>query len=118
LLAAENLSPRVVAALQNPTNELWLSPISTWELLVLCEKGRVALKEPVDAWLAKAFAKVPLKDASLTHAVASEARAIRLPHRDPADHFLVAMARVYGLTLVTADRQLIRSRAVSILANR
>ncbi|MDR3674063.1 MAG: type II toxin-antitoxin system VapC family toxin [Acidobacteriota bacterium] len=118
LLAPENLSPRVVAALQNPANELWLSPISTWELLVLCEKGRVALKEPVDAWLAKAFAKVPLKDASLTHAVALETRAVRLPHRDPADHFLVATARVYGLTLVTADRQLIRSRAVSILANR
>ncbi len=118
LLAPENLSPRVVAALQNPANELWLSPISTWELLVLCEKGRVALKEPADAWLAKAFAKVPLKDASLTHAVALETRAVRLPHRDPADHFLVATARVYGLTLVTADRQLIRSRAVSILANR
>lgn len=118
LLAPENLSPQVVAALEDPANELWLSPISTWELLILCERGRITLKEPVDSWVTKAFNSVPLREASLTHAVALETRAVKLPHRDPADHFLVATARVYELILVTADRQLIRSRAVSTLANR
>jgi PIN domain nuclease of toxin-antitoxin system len=118
LLASENLVPRVVAALENPANEIWLSPISTWELMVLSAKGRISLNEPVDSWVTKAFAAAPVKEASLTHAVSLETRAIKLPHRDPADYFIVATARVYGLTLVTADRQLIRSRAVPILANR
>lgn len=118
LLAPENLVPRVVAALENPANEIWLSPISTWELMVLSAKGRISLNEPVDSWVTKAFAAAPLKEASLTHAVAFETRAIKLPHRDPADYFIVATARVFGLTLVTADRRLIRSRAVPILANR
>jgi PIN domain nuclease of toxin-antitoxin system len=118
LLAPENLVPRVVAALENPANEIWLSPISTWELMALSAKGRISLNEPVDSWVTKAFAAAPLKEASLTHAVALETRAIKLPHRDPADYFIVATARVYGLTLVTADRQLIRSRAVPIFANR
>jgi PIN domain nuclease of toxin-antitoxin system len=71
----------------------------------------------VDSWVAKAFATAPPKEVSLTHEVALETRKVRLPHRDPADHFLVATARVYGLTLVTTDRQLVRSRAVSTLAN-
>src|ERR1035437_676665 len=118
LLASENLVPRVVAALENPANEIWLSPISTWELMVLSAKGRISLNEPVDSWVTKAFAAAPVTEASLTHAVSLETRAIKLPHRDPADYFIVATARVYGLTLVTADRQLIRSRAVPILANR
>ncbi len=32
------LSRRVAAALENPTNELWLSPISLWEVLTLCNR--------------------------------------------------------------------------------
>jgi PIN domain nuclease of toxin-antitoxin system len=118
LLAPKNLSRRVVRGLENPANEVWLSPLSTWELLVLCEKGRVTLNEPVDAWIARALTTVPLKEAPLTHEVALEMRKVRLPHGDPVDHFLVATARVFGLTLVTADRGLIRSRAVPTLANR
>jgi len=39
-----------------------------------------------------------------------------LPHQDPVDRFLVASAIVYDLTLVTADRRLLRSRAVPTLA--
>jgi predicted nucleic acid-binding protein len=34
------------------------------------------------------------------------------------DRFLGATALVYGLTLVTADEQLIRSKKISILANK
>src|ERR1017187_9595405 len=78
LLASENLVPRAVAALENPANEIWLSPISTWELMVLSAKGRISLNEPVDSWVTKAFAAAPLKEASLTHAVALETRAIKL----------------------------------------
>jgi PIN domain nuclease of toxin-antitoxin system len=79
LLASENLVPRVVAALENPANEIWLSPISTWELMVLSAKGRISLNEPVDSWVTKAFAAAPVKEASLTHAVSLETRAIKLP---------------------------------------
>ena len=35
LLDPAKLSKRVRAELESPDNELWLSPMSTWELLVL-----------------------------------------------------------------------------------
>jgi PIN domain nuclease of toxin-antitoxin system len=43
---------------------------------------------------------------------------VRLPNRDPADRFLIATARVFELTLVTADQVLIRARQVRVLGNR
>ena len=43
---------------------------------------------------------------------------MQLPHRDPMDRFLVATARVFDLTLVTADEQLLKARQVTVLANR
>ena len=37
LLDASKLSRRVKKALEDGGNELWLSPISTWELVMLTE---------------------------------------------------------------------------------
>jgi PIN domain nuclease of toxin-antitoxin system len=118
LLDAAKLSKRVRAELESTDNELWLSPISSWELLILIEKGRVVVdKEPVP-WVAEVSRAVALREAPLNHEVAVESRRIDLSHQDPADRFLAATARVYDLTLVTADERLLDCRRISTLANR
>lgn len=117
LLAPQNLTARVAAAVEHPENELWLSPISTWELVVLVRKRRVVLDRGVDAWVREALAAAPLKEAPVTHEVALETRSIRLPHGDPADKLIAATARVFDLTLVTADKRIIGARGLAILAN-
>jgi PIN domain nuclease of toxin-antitoxin system len=50
-----------------------------------------------------------LNEAPFTIDVALEVPAVNLPHADPADHFLVATAKVFVLTLVTADERLIHA---------
>ncbi len=118
LLDPAKLSRRVRAELEGPDNELWLSPISAWELVVLIEKGRVEVdKDPVP-WVADVLRASALREAAVTHEVAVESRLIDLPHQDPADRFLAATARVYDLTLVTADDRLLGCRRIATLANR
>jgi PIN domain nuclease of toxin-antitoxin system len=116
-LEPKKLTRRVAGALENPGNELWLSPISIWEVLILSQKGRVELDGEVGSWVAAAMKAVPFHEAPITHEIALETQHIDLPHRDPADRFLVATAKVLGLTLVTADESLIRAKAVPVLAN-
>lgn len=118
LLEPKRLSARVASALESRDNELWLSPISVWEALVLAAKGRLKLEPDPPRWIARALEAVPLRDALLNRDVALESHAVRLRHRDPADRFLVATARVYDLTFVTADRRLLRARVVPTLAAR
>ena len=117
-LEPDRLSRRVARELQNPANELWLSPISIWETLILCEKGRLKLDGGAAEWILKAMRAVPMSEAPLTTQVALETAKVRLPHRDPADRFLIATARVFELTLVTADAALIEARQVRVLGNR
>jgi PIN domain nuclease of toxin-antitoxin system len=112
------LSSRLTAALENPNNELWLSPISLWEVLTLCQKNRLILHPNPQAWIANMLDAVPMREAQITYQVAQETDRVQLPHRDPADRFLVATARVLDLTLVTADEHLLKSRQVPVLANR
>jgi PIN domain nuclease of toxin-antitoxin system len=118
LLEPGRLGGDVSAALEDPDNELCLSPISTWEVLVLVSKGRLRLDRDAGAWVRMVLTSVPFREAPLTHAVALQSHSIDLPHDDPADRFLAATAVVYELTLVTADDRLLRSGACALMANR
>ena len=115
-LAVEKLSPRVKRAFENEANELWLSPISVWELMLLVEKRRLELDRDLGEWVAESAST--LKEAPLTMDVVLESERFRLPHDDPADRFLVATARTLGLTLVTSDARLLASKAVATMENR
>jgi len=117
-LQPDRLSSPVVKALEDPENELWLSPLSIWELSNLVDKGRIVLNTGVEDWVARAMQALPVKEAPITYEVALETRRVQLPHRDPVDRFLAATAKVYGLILVTADERLLGSKGFSVLANR
>jgi PIN domain nuclease of toxin-antitoxin system len=118
LLDPKRLSRYVTRLLKDPANELWLSPISTWELTILVKKGRIILDQSVETWVTGAIAAVPLKEAPLTHEIALETMRIEVAHRDPADRFISATARVLDLVLVTADASLISAKRFKVIANR
>jgi PIN domain nuclease of toxin-antitoxin system len=114
-VSPEKLGRKVRRSLEDRRNEVWLSPISIWELMLLVEKGRVVLEGSVGEWVARAI--MPLKEAPLTAEIVLETGRFTLPHGDPADRFLVATARSLGLTLVTTDKLLLASKLVPVLPN-
>lgn len=85
---------------------------------MLCEKKRILPQDSLDELMRQALERGPIQEAPLTHEVALETRLIRSEHRDPVDRFLAATARVFDLTLVTADRRLLNTSGFSKLANR
>ncbi|HEV2494249.1 MAG TPA: type II toxin-antitoxin system VapC family toxin [Terriglobia bacterium] len=111
-----HLGRRLRHELKDEKNELWLSPVSTWEALLLNAKGRIRLHGDLTEWLTRATAHV--REAPLTHEIVLTAQQLPLPHPDPADRFLAATAQVLGLTLVTADERLLGLGEIKTLANR
>jgi PIN domain nuclease of toxin-antitoxin system len=114
------LTKRVATALADERNQLWLSPISIWEFLILVERGRVRIRNgtPPSSWVEAALSRAPMHDAPLSREVAVRSRSVRLDHQDPADRFLAATADVYELTLVTAADRVLRGKGFRTLANR
>jgi PIN domain nuclease of toxin-antitoxin system len=115
LQSPHRLGNRVQRELENPLNEIWLSPVSTWEALMLQDKKRIVLPSNLAIWVKSATA--PFREASLSHEIAWASRDMLLPHQDPADRFLVATAKVLNLTLITADKTLLELSEISTLAN-
>ena len=114
-LAPEKLSGTVVDALEDSENELWLSPISVWELMLLARKKRVSLNLPVERWVEEAMSIAPLREAPLNFQVVLATMHVHLPHRDPADTLIVATAKIFEMTLVTFDRRLRRLKEIQVL---
>lgn len=91
------------SAIQEPTNEVFLSVASIWEAVIKYKLGKLALPASPADYLPKqraahGIATLPIDEAAL---VALE----QLPplHRDPFDRLLVAQAIQHGLTVATVD---------------
>jgi PIN domain nuclease of toxin-antitoxin system len=100
-LISTDLVARLEAALRD--GGVFLSQISTWEIALKASMGKIELARPLDLWLRENTAGLSMLDLPLEVVLEST----RLPgsfHKDPADRFIVATARVHDLVLVTGDK--------------
>lgn len=92
------------AALEDPSNDLFLSLVSPWEMQVKSTLGKLQLSKPVVELVQAELdrAAIQLLPITLHHIDALS----RLPdhHRDPFDRLLIAQAVHEGLTLVSSYR--------------
>ena len=114
-LDPDRLDSRARRRIEDPSNELWLSPISAWELLQLADRGRLRLSPDAPTWIRNAIATMAVSMAPVGVEIAVASRRLDLPHDDPADRFLAATAQVLDLTLVTADERLLACRDMRTL---
>jgi PIN domain nuclease of toxin-antitoxin system len=110
------LSRRIVREIEDQSNELWLSPVSIWEALLLHNKRRIHFEGTARDWVAKSTSR--FREAPLTAEIAVAAHELSLANADPADRFLAATAEILRLTLVTADIRLLGLGTIATLANR
>jgi PIN domain nuclease of toxin-antitoxin system len=90
-------------AIIDPENEVYLSVVSLWEVIIKQQLGKLPLPQPAETYLPfqrdrHGIVALPVTEESVVR-VAS-----LLPlHRDPFDRLLIAQALHHGLTLVTVD---------------
>jgi PIN domain nuclease of toxin-antitoxin system len=117
LLEPHRLSEKARRALADEENTLFISPVTTWEIAVLSERGRINVKDSSTTnWIRKVLSSVPLKEAPLSHEIALRSREIDLPHQDPADRFIAATCEVSDLVLITADERLLSCKDIQTMA--
>jgi PIN domain nuclease of toxin-antitoxin system len=117
-LEPHKLSSDVAREISNPEHDRYLSAVSIWEMITLLEKKRIQIKQDFGEWFERSKDDLDLLELPLNWQIAHEVRFTMLDHGDPADRFLVATAKVYDLTLVTADERLVNIPGLSVLQNR
>jgi PIN domain nuclease of toxin-antitoxin system len=114
---SKRIGPRAKAAIFETGVRLWLSAASVWEMSIKTAAGRLSLDSPVGesipALLKQGVRSLPI---SVRHAMV--AGNLPFHHHDPFDRMLVAQAQCEGLTLVTADPQVMAYDVVALDASR
>lgn len=94
------------AILTDPTHDLFLSTVSSWEIAIKEAAGKLQLPLPAATYIQERTQTNRVRDLPIRREHALHAGALPLHHRDPFDRMLVAQAVIEKLPLLTADRQL------------
>ena len=100
----------------SPESPLWVSDITLWEIATLYNLKRLSFHLPLRDWLEAATAPPLVQRVGISPAIAAAVAALPSSfHRDPADRIIIASAQLLGATLLTRDKQIIRSALVPTL---
>lgn len=106
----ESMTPEGLSALETAAraDQVFVSPISAWEIGMLTAKRRIALTLPARDWFDEFLVRSRARLTELSPRILISAS--ELPKggpRDPVDQILTATARALTLTLMTRDRLLL-----------
>ncbi len=103
----EKLPRAVIAQLEDPSNQLYFSAASIWEIAIKNGLNRNDFKVDIMQFrqqlLENEYEEIPIMS---SHTVFTQALANH--HSDPVDRILIAQAWVEDMTLITADDQVKR----------
>jgi len=99
----ERLLPPILPIIRDPPNEVYLSVISVWEIIIKCQLGKLLLPQSPDIYLLQQRQKHGIESLGLDEN--SVANLVKLPplHKDPFDRMLLCQALRYGLTMISTD---------------
>ena len=86
---------------------LFVAAISSWEIGMLAEKGRLVFPTGAAPWLRRALALPGIHLVPLHPEIGLSACCLEGFHGDPADRLIVATSLYLGLPLVTADGKIL-----------
>lgn len=97
----------VVSAVRSPQNDIWLSAVSLWEILVKHQLGKFPLPAEPATYISRqrerhAIDTLPLEERAIGHLAKLPPR-----HRDPFDRMLICQAIEHEMLLVTSDARIL-----------
>ena len=100
--------------IRNPENNVYLSVVSIWEVIIKHELGKLPLPEPPEVYLPRQRRLHLIQSLPVDEDSVSQLSKLPLLHRDPFDRMLICQALQHDLTIATVDNA-IRTYPVSVI---
>lgn len=100
------LSQAAVAIINDPSNELHVSDVSVWEVVMKHSAGKLPLPDEPRTWIPDKFFHHKFKSLSLEQSAIYRSGEMPKVHADPFDRLLAAQAMEEGMTILSPDTPL------------
>ena len=107
-MTADRRIASVEEELIDPSNEVYVSAASLWEIEIKNAKGKLTISETeaLKALSQQSFLELPVSMSQIRY-LKTLCQAPDMPvHKDPFDNLLVAQAKAEGMVFLTADKSL------------
>lgn len=102
------LSFEALELFTEPANEVYLSSVSSWEIAVKYELGRLPLPDPPMEFVPAMREGHGIDSLSLDEESTLYVNRLPAYHRDPFDRMLICQAIAHDLVILTPDREIQR----------
>ena len=103
-LYPSRISPDVESLLKNPSNDIFLSAASVWEIAIKYASGKLQLPAAPEIFVPDRVKRSNFKRLEINYEHALAVTNLPQIHKDPFDRLLIAQANVENLTLLSADK--------------
>jgi PIN domain nuclease of toxin-antitoxin system len=100
---APQLSQRAREAFEEPDNDVYLSAVSAWEIMIKYSIGKLPLPRMPEQYIPQQRKKHAIAPLALGEEETFYLKRLPSPHKDPFDRMLICQAIVHELTLLTVD---------------
>lgn len=104
LAAPERLGADTARVLEEASNTIMLSAVSSWEISIKHQLGKLTLPEPPLHYVPSRMRSSGVTPLAVQHGHALATSELPRHHGDPFDRLLIAQATHEGVALLTADR--------------
>lgn len=103
---SSELSENARSLFIDPNNDVFLSVVSAWEIIVKHRLGKLPLPEPPQKFISKWRIKHEIESLPLEEAAVLQLSRLPEYHKDPFDRILICQAIANGFVLLTPDQKI------------
>ena len=93
-------------SIQSPENEVFLSVVALWEIIVKYQLGKLPLPESQEKYIPLKRERHRIESPALTEASVTRLATLSSIHRDPFDRMMICQTMEHGMALMTVDEAL------------
>jgi len=106
ILDDPQLSAAAKTAVEDPTNDVEISPATYWEIAIKIRHGKYTLPQPYHPFVEQQIAVNSFRILHIEPIHTALLTTMSMHHKDPFDRLLVAQALAEGITIVSEDSAL------------
>ncbi len=103
ILADPQLSTRAKSAIEDPANDVEVSPASYWEIAIKIRLGKYILSQPYQSFMESQIAGNDFRILHIEPRHTALLTTLPMHHKDPFDRLLVAQTLTEAVPIVSGD---------------
>jgi len=92
--------------IRQPSNEVYLSVVSLWEVIIKYQLGKIPLPQSPEVYLPLQRQRHRISSPDVDEAAVKQLIKLSPIHRDPFDRLLICQAIEHQMTVATVDNQI------------